>query len=212
MPMSGSTRSISVEELDGIRQQCAALHEDWQRFYHLAATPDGGDGEQLAFIQLQSRFSCDYPILSHSRKANYGLASDIAKLVAHAGTLEAFSREARAGNGALVKQWHTINDSITRIRALLDQAREQARAGKPVKLPREIAAPQVREPWPIEAMARKAGIVCAVLACCVVAFFIARPIFVETGLFKWLDTAYVNWQLRNGLPGMESSSATPPPR
>jgi len=212
MSKYGPTQTISLEELDDIRQQCAALHEDWQRFYRLAASPEAGDGVQVAFIQLQSRLSCDYPILSHSRKTNFGLASDIAKLVAHAGTLEAFSREARAGNGALVQEWHAINDTIARVRALLEEAREQARAGKPVKLPKEIAAPQVREPWPIEAIMRKAGIACAVLACCAVVFFLARPVFVETGLFKWLDKAYVNWQIRNGIPGIAPPGGTPPPR
>lgn len=203
--MGRSVSSISVEELAELSRQCAALHEDWQRFFQLASQPDGGDGtaRQLAFIQLQSRFSCDYPIISRWRKANFGLAPAIAALVARAGTLDAFAREAQQGAGALVRDWHQINESIARVRALLETAARQARPGQPVKLPRELAVTIEREPWPVAVLGRKAGVACAVLVAAGVVFLIARPFLLETGLFKWVDQSYTAWQLRNGLPGID---------
>lgn len=205
--MSKQVQSVSAEELADISRQCAALHEDWHRFYQLASGAPEGDGSQrqLAFIQLQSRFSWDYPILSRWRAGNFGLASAIGKLVARAGTLEAFSREAQQGDGPLVRDWNEVNEAIAKVRSLLEGAREQARSGAPVKLPKEIAVVVERDPWPIAALANKAGIVCAALVCCGVVFLIARPFLLETSLFKWVDKSYTAWQIRNGLPGMEAS-------
>ena len=203
--MGSPTHSISMIELTDISRQCAALHEDWQRFYHMAAAPPTPDAsqQQLAFIQLQSRLSCDYPILSRWRKGNFGLASSIGKLVAQAGTLEAFAHEARAGDGPLVREWRAVNDSIAKVRGLLDRARDQAKQGKPVALPKEIAEPKVREPLPWDIIMRRTGIVCAVLACGMVVYILARPFVLETTLFKWLDRSYTAWQLRGGMPGID---------
>ena len=202
--MGSHVQSISAEELAEISRQCAVLHEDWHRFYQLAVSPPGADptGQQLAFIQLQSRLSCDYPILSHWRKGNFGLAGAIGKLVAQAGTLDAFAREVRSGDGPLLREWQTVNEAIARVRKLLEGARDQARAGKPVTLPKEIAAPIVREPWPVRAWANKGAIACGALVVCGVAFLIARPFLLETSLFKWVDRSYTAWQIRNGLPGI----------
>lgn len=212
--MGKQVQSVSAEELADISRQCAALHEDWHRFYQLASLAPGGDGSQrqLAFIQLQSRFSCDYPILSRWRTGNFGLASAISKLVARAGTLEAFSREAQQGDGPLVRDWNEVNDAIVKVRSLLEGAREQARNGAPIKLPKEIAVVVEREPWPVAALANKAGIVCAGLVCCGVIFLIARPFILETRLFKWVDKSYTAWQIRNGLPGLDSPSTPVPER
>lgn len=196
---------ISPEELADISRQCAALHADWHRFYQLASTPAPDDGSlrQLAFIQLQSRLSCDYPILSRWRSGNLGLSGEISKLVARAGTLEAFAREAGQGGGPLLRDWRTVDDCITRVRSLLEKAGEQAKAGAPIKLPAEIAAPVEREPWPVRAMAHKAGLACAALVVGGVVFLIARPFLLETSLFKWVDRSYTAWQIRNGVPGID---------
>ena len=123
--MGKQVQSISAEELADISRQCAALHEDWHRFYQLASVQPGGDAvqRQLAFIQLQSRFSCDYPILSRWRSGSFGLASAIGKLVARAGTLEAFSQEAQQGDGPLVRDWQSVNAAIAKVRSLLESAR-----------------------------------------------------------------------------------------
>ncbi|MBL7649481.1 MAG: hypothetical protein JNK74_25165 [Candidatus Hydrogenedentes bacterium] len=203
--MGRQHQSISPEELADIIRQCASLHEDWRRFFQLASAPtlDDGAQRQLAFIQLQSRFSCDYPILSRWRAGNLGLSGAISKLVARAGTLEAFAREAQQGDGPLVRDWRAVEESIVRVRTLLDKAREQAKAGAPIKLPTEIAAPIEREPWPVRAMAHKAGLACAAVVIGGVVFLIARPFLLETSLFKWVDRSYTAWQIRNGVPGID---------
>ena len=203
--MGKQHHSVSAAELADISGQCAALHEDWHRFFQLASAQplDDGAQRQLAFIQLQSRFSCDYPILSRWRAGNLGLSGAISKLVARAGTLEAFAREAQQGDGPLVRDWRSVEESIVRVRTLLDKAREQAKAGAPIKLPAEIAAPVEREPWPVRAMAHKAGIACAVVVVGGVGFLIARPFLLETSFFKWVDKSYTAWQMRNGMPGID---------
>lgn len=206
--MGKQIQSVSAEELADITRQCAALHEDWHRFYQLAAAPPATDAvqRQLAFIQLQSRFSCDYPILSRWRSGNFGLASAIGKLVARAGTLEAFSQEARQGDGPLVRDWREVNEAIAKVRALLDAAREQAQKGGAIKLPKELSVEIVREPWPVAAWAHKGRIAGIALAICFVSFLIARPYLMETSLLKWVDKSYTAWQIRNGLPGMEDAA------
>ena len=205
--MAKQVQSVSAEELADISRQCVALHEDWHRFYQLASAPPENDGgqRQLAFIQLQSRFSCDYPILSRWRSGNFGLASAIGKLVARAGTLEAFAREAQQGAGPLVRDWKEVNDAIARVRALLDGAREQARKGGAIALPKELALQVAREPWPVKAWMYKGRIAGAVLVVCGVAFLVARPYLMETSLLKWVDKSYTAWQLRNGIPGLNAS-------
>lgn len=201
--MKRSGQPITLEELGDIESQCAELHKDWHSFYQVAASPGDDAGQQhVAFIQLQSRLSCDYPVLSHWRKGNFGLSASIGKLVARAGTLEAFATEVHAGGGPLVQEWHEVNDAIVRVRGLLQQARKQAKAGKLATLPREIAAPKVREPLPVRAITRKAGIAGAILAGCFVVFLILRPFILDTDVLKWVDDAYTAWQIRNGLPGM----------
>ena len=108
--MARSAQPISLDELSELNFQCASLHEDWQRFYQLAAAPPAQDPNQrhLAFIQIQSRLSCDYPILSRWKKGDLGIASHIGKLVAEAGTLESFSTQIRGGGGPLVQEWKDL--------------------------------------------------------------------------------------------------------
>jgi hypothetical protein len=204
--MGRQHQSVSAEELADISRQCAALHEDWHRFYQLASAAPGSDAvqRQLAFIQLQSRFSCDYPILSRWRAGNFGLASAMGKLVARAGTLEAFAREAQQGDGPLVRDWNEVNDAIVKVRSLLEGAREQARKGGSIALPKELSVPVAREPWPVEAWMRKGRIAGAALLVCAVAFLIARPYLMETSLLRWVDKSYTAWQLRNGLPATQA--------
>jgi hypothetical protein len=202
--MGKQVQSVSAEELADITRQCAALHEDWHRFYQLAAVPPDGDAvqRQLAFIQLQSRFSCDYPILSRWRAGNFGLALAIGKLMARAGTLDAFSQEARQGDGPLMRDWREVNEAIARVRTLLEAARVQAQKGGPIKLPKELAVEIVREPWPIAAWAHKGRVAGIALAIGFVSFLIARPYIMETSLLRWVDKSYTAWQMRNGLPGI----------
>ncbi|MBX3176349.1 MAG: hypothetical protein KF886_03230 [Candidatus Hydrogenedentes bacterium] len=192
-------QTITVEELDDIRRQCAALQADWERLYQIAAAASDGSAaeRELALIQLQGRLSCDYPVLAHWRKANFGLASGINNLVARAGSMAAFARDARAGNGPLLRDWQAVQETITRVRGLLEAARDQARAGKPVKLPKEVAAAVERDPWPIELWMRKLAVAGAVLAGCGLLFLLMRPYLLETRFFKWLDKSYNRWELRN---------------
>lgn len=197
--MGNQTQSVSVDELQDLMRQCAALHQDWQRFHQLATVSNGSaPGGALDFIQLQSRLSCDYPILSHWRKANLGLAAGISKLVAHAGTLEAFAREAQSGNGPLLREWQTVDGSIAKVRGLLESALRDARAGKPVRLPKEIAAPKVaREPWPIQRLLKGTGIAAATLVGIIVVLAVFRPFLMQTRFFRWLDDGFRSWQVRN---------------
>lgn len=204
--MGKQVQSVSEEELTDITRQCAALHEDWHRCYQLASAPLTADvvQRQLAFIQLQSKFSCDYPILSRWRSGNFGLASAIGKLVARAGTLEAFSQQAQQGDGPLMRDWREVNEAIVKVRVLLDGTRDQARKGGAITLPKELAVEIVREPWPVAVLAHKGRIAGIVLVLSFVTFLIVRPYVMETSLLKWVDRSYTAWQLRNGLSGMQT--------
>lgn len=212
--MGNSTQSVSLNELQDLMQQCGSLHEDWQRFYALAAQSSGQpDTGHLGFIQLQSRLSCDYPVLTHWRKANLDLASGVSKLVANAGSLESFAREVNAGNGPLLREWQAVNASMVRVRSLLDTALAQAQAGKPVRLPTEIAAPKIREPWRVRGLARKLAVTGAVLATLLVATAVLRPYLLRTTLLRWVDQAYTAWQMRNGaLPDVLRIEEPPVPQ
>lgn len=203
--MASSAQTVSVEELTNLNHQCTALHEDWQRFYQLAASPPEQDpnARHLAFIQLQSRLSCDYPILSHWQKGNFGLSSHISKLVAQTGTLESFAKEVQQGGGPLVEEWKSVNDSIGRVRKLLGEALGKAKKGKDAKLPKEIAAPKERRQIDFRPALRKLRTACIVLVCCAVVFVLVQPLFVETSLLNWFDDLYTAWKIRNGIPGLE---------
>tara|TARA_R110001592_G_scaffold16058_4_gene68769 strand:- start:917 stop:1549 length:633 start_codon:yes stop_codon:yes gene_type:complete len=200
-----ATQSVSLDELTDISSQCCALHEDWHRFYQLASHSDKGDQSQiqLTFIQLQSRLSCDYPILSHWRKGSFGLASSIGKLVAQAGTLDTLSREVRAGDGPLVREWQSVNESIGRVRKLLEGARLAAKKGRPITLPEEIALPKERQPFPFDVWKRRCRYVALVLVVCLVLLIVFRPVALESSLLRWLDQAYTAWQLRSGIDGLQ---------
>lgn len=210
--MGVRTQSITREELDSIFNQCSALHQDWQRFYQLATQANSAPDSQrdLALIQLQSRLSCDYPILSNARRDRFGLASRIAKLVANSGTMAAFALEASKGSGPLLQEWTSVNDAINRVCGLLDTARAEVRAGKTPKIPRELAPIVNREPFPIQAVMRKVAIAFAVVCGCVLFGLILKPYLVKTGFFVWLDKSYTAWQLRNGLPGAPNPNELPP--
>jgi hypothetical protein len=206
--MGKKAQAISLEELESVSRQCNALHQDWQHFYQLATTTNGSaaSDRDLALIQLQSRLSCDYPILSNARRDKFGLASSISKLVANAGTMAAFAREAAAGNGPLLKEWKSVNDTIVRVCQLLDVARKDVQAGKKPKLPKELAPTIERDPIPVKAIMKKVAIVCGILCACGIVFLILRPFILETALFRWLDQSYTAWQVRNGLPGMNGAN------
>jgi hypothetical protein len=206
--MAKSAQTVSQDELSALHSQCTALHEDWQRFYQLAAAPPPSDPSQhhLAFIQLQSRLSCDYPILSRWRKSDLGIASHIGKLVAEAGTLETFSDQLRAGGGPLVQEWQSVNDAIGRVQTALSEALQRARNGKPARLPKEIAPPVAREPWNFAPAIKAARMGAVVLIGGGILFVLLQPLFVESSLLNWLDDAYTAWQIRNGVPGMTTTA------
>jgi len=195
---------VTADELADIAHQCAALHEDWRRFYLLAAAPPAEDPNacHLAFIQLRSRLSCDYPILSHWQKGALGLSSKIGALVSQADTLESLAQEVHAGGGPLLEEWRSVNDAIERVRALLAKAMAEAKKGKPAKLPREIAPKKVREPLPLGPLLQNLRVACIILVGCAVAFVVLKPLFIDTSLFAWLDDAFKSYQIRKGLPGI----------
>ncbi len=145
--MASKCRAVPVPELEGFERQFRALHKDWHYFYKLiqAYGDPRADSErrralEIAFLELKSRISCDYSVLTAWRSGACGIPSGISDVFAEGTTLKSLSADVEGGRGIIEEEWRVVDEALGYIRQLLRECHQKTKPGKPAKLPVELFA------------------------------------------------------------------------
>lgn len=138
-------QTVSPGEWEQLDKQLKALHKDWHYLFKLL---EGYQQEkfdkrelEVAYLDLKGRISCDYPILARWRGEGHGLYGEIGAFFDHGATLKSLAEGARNGAGRTIDEWELVNEALGYIRQLLQEARDHAKPGKPIRLPETFFKP-----------------------------------------------------------------------
>lgn len=140
--MGSKAHTVSLPELQHVEKQFRALHKDWHFFHKLieAYADPRADEERLralemAFLELKSRISCDYPILVKWREGACGVPTTIADVFSEGSSLKTLSEELTRGGGLAEEEWRLVDDGLGYVRQILEQCRTKTRPGRPARIP-----------------------------------------------------------------------------
>jgi hypothetical protein len=140
--MGERRHTVTLQALASYEQQFKALHKDWHYLYKLVEAYMRPHAErevlEVDLLRIKGRISCDYPVLAEWRSGGYGAPAGISTLFSESTTLKSLTEGMREGGGRAWDDWQMVDEALGRVRQTLITAREKARPGKPVSLPREL--------------------------------------------------------------------------